>query len=224
MTPPSDMGKAPAQPVARRRISLRVFLSLLMLVLSLITVGGTAAVAYWLSYDSLTELKEDEFEITNRATANEIGRLLDDPAQRILSEFTHRAQIGMFPLSDPLPLGKELAERLRVRPHLAWISYSNATTGDFTGAWRDKDKSIVLNHSSPSVNGGLPVEYVVGLDGKLTPYQPDKPRATYDPRKTHWFAESLKSDDTVWSAPYRFADGNFGITASRAWRSESSLP
>ncbi|MGB8355115.1 MAG: adenylate/guanylate cyclase domain-containing protein [Chthoniobacteraceae bacterium] len=221
MTLDFNTGAADASPKARRRISLRMFLSLLMLALSLLTVGGTGLIAYKLSYRSLTDLKEREFTLKNKNAASQIAALLDDPAKRIFDEYTHRAQIGELPVNDSLALGHELAERLRVRKRLAWISYSDAKTGDFTGAWHDKEGNVILNRSSPKVNGGLGKDELVGTDGQLTPYIHAKPE-TYDPRETEWFARAANSDVTAWSAPYDFADGQYGITASQSWRESGS--
>src|ERR671919_554667 len=68
-------------------------------------------------------------------------------------------------------LGEQLAERLRYQQGLAWLSYSDHQTGRFVGAWRRADGTIILNRSSPDVDGGRPSEVVIGLDGRRVPYE-----------------------------------------------------
>lgn len=224
MTPDSKTDVKHAPPKGPRRISLRAFLSLVMLALSLLTVGGMGLIAYSRSYDSLTMLKQREFAVANSTAAGEIRRLLDDPALRIFDEYTHRAQLGILPVHDTLALGREFAERLRAHPQLAWISYSDAATGDFTGVRRDeKNGDIIINRASQSVNRGLPAELLVGRDGSLAPHEttPDW-KEPYDPRESDWYLQAAKSNGTAWSAPYDFGDGVYGITASQAWRANGS--
>lgn len=201
------------KPAAGRRISLRTLLLLLMVALSLVTVGGTGLVAYRLSYDSLTELQTRAFRLMNYSAANEIGNDLDEPASEILAELTHRAELGLQ-AQDSMVLGRDLAERLRVHPELAWISYSDAATGEFTGVWRTANGDVILNHSTPDAT---PVEQVATPDGKLLPHERTL-TTLYDPRKTRWFQQTVDAPGIVWSDPYRFMDGKYGITASKAWR------
>ena len=222
MTQAPHDGTPAAAAKARARLTLRAVLSLLILGLSLITVGGTGIIAYRRSRSLLTELKQHEFAVNNRAAADEIERMLDEPAQLIFTEYIHRAQLGMLPLHDNLALGREFVERLRARKQLAWISYSDAATGDFTGASRNKNGDLILDRSHPGGNKGESEEVIVGEDGRLSPYHTDLPDAPYDPRKREWYLHAASADTTVWSVPYDFMDGNFGITASRAWHESGS--
>ncbi len=196
--------------------------------LSLILAGlliGTAGFIGWLGYSSshraLKNFTEQEFALANTVAAHEVTDFLDDPANRLLDEFTLRARRGMLNLKDDKALGFDLAERLRVNPTLAWISYSDASTGHFVGVWRSDSGDIVLNISNPGQ--GEAHEEIVTKDGREIAYNRSRAK-DYDPRLRGWFKAAVASDGTAWSEPYEFVDGVEGITASRAWRAVDGGP
>jgi adenylate cyclase len=198
---------------------LRTLLALLLTVLLAFTAGTIG----WLGYsNSRLEIKrstQTEFALLNAFASHHVIDFLDDPANRLLSELTVRARRSMLKLSDDQALGLDLAERLRINPTLAWISYSDAATGHFVGVWRNANSDIVLNVTSPGQ--GPAREVVVRPDGTTVPYARAQPK-DYDPRTSDWFRNAMASDKTVWSAPYAFADGAKGITASHSWRSSAA--
>lgn len=188
--------------------------------LLIVTAGFIGWLGYSSSYRAIKHLTEQEFALANGTGTREVDNFLNDPANRLLDELSLRAQRGMLSLKDDRALGFDLAERLRVNRTLAWISYSNATTGHFVGVWRTPENAIVLNISTPGQ--GEPREEVVAPDGKEKPYQRVLPKE-YDPREHPWFKNAFRADTTVWSEAYTFVDGvQQGITASRAWRSPDS--
>jgi adenylate cyclase len=185
----------------------------------------TAALIGWRGFsnsrDEIHHFTREEFAQDNAFTAHHVLDFLDDPARRLLDEYTLRATRGMLPLTDLQALGLDLAERLRVHPTLAWISYSDAATGRFVGVWRTREGDIVLNQNAPGP--GHAREVVVHPDGTLTPYVRKEP-ASYDPREYPWYKNAAGATTTVWSDPYDFLEGVRGITASRAWRPGDGAP
>jgi adenylate cyclase len=192
--------------------------TLLALMFSVL-LAFTAALIGWRGYSNsrgeIRHFTQQEFAETNGFATHHVLDFLNDPADRLLSEYTLRARRGMLPLRDPRALGFDLAERLRVNPPLAWISYSDAATGQFTGVWRTRQDEIVLNLSTPG--SGHLTEMLIRPDGSTVPYDRPEP-PNYDPRTRDWYKHAEASDTTVWSPPYTFFEGTRGITASRAWR------
>ncbi|MDQ3622281.1 MAG: hypothetical protein M3463_07310 [Verrucomicrobiota bacterium] len=153
----------------------------LMLGSLLCTVGGIAVAAYLNGRRSTEDLKHQHYRLISQAVSLEVRRLVE-PAQRILLEHQLLAARGLLPLGDPEQLGLWMAEGLRARSFLGWLSYSDAKTGRFVGAWRREDGSVVLNQSSPEVDEGRPHERIIEPDGQTRPINRDL-QPGYDPRK-----------------------------------------
>ncbi|MCE0521971.1 MAG: adenylate/guanylate cyclase domain-containing protein [Methylacidiphilales bacterium] len=200
---------------------LRTVLSLLLAGLLTITGGFIGWLGYSNSHRAVRTMTEQEFGLADGIAAHEVSDFLNEPANRLLEEFSLRARRGMLNFKDDRAFGFDLAERLRVDPTLAWISYSDAKTGHFVGVWRNTDGSIVLNISTPG--HGEAREEIITPEGGEIPFNRPQPK-DYDPRVRDWFRNALLADTTVWSDPYQFADGVTGITASRAWRSPAGTP
>ena len=193
--------------------------TLLALMFSLL-LAFTAALIGWRGYTNsrweIRHFTQQEFAETNSFAAHHVLDFLNDPADRLLSEYTLRAGRGLLDFRDLRGLGLNLAERLRVNPTLAWISYSDAATGRFVGVWRTPSDRIALNLNTPGP--GHFQEVIVQPDGTTTP-SPRTPPTDYDPRTQDWYKNAAASNTTAWSPPYDFFDnGTRGITASRAWR------
>lgn len=194
---------------------LRNILSLIFGGLLIVTAGGVGWIGYSSNHRTLKRFTQYEFALANATAANHIGSFLNGPANRLLDELSHRAQRGMLRFDNDEALGLDLGERLRVDEHLAWISYSDAKTGHFVGVWRNVNHAIILNRSTPGQ--GPAREQVITPDGKLVDYHRSQPQ-DYDPRIYSWYKNAYASSETAWSEPYDFAEGDLGITASRAWR------
>ncbi|MCE0483295.1 MAG: hypothetical protein LV479_03540 [Methylacidiphilales bacterium] len=197
---------------------LRTLLSLMLAGLLLVTAGFISWLGYANSRDAIKQFTEQEFSLANGETAHEVTDFLNDPANRLLEEYSVRARRGMMNLKDDRALGFELAERLRVNGTLAWISYSDAKTGHFVGVWRTGNNTIIRNVSTPGQ--GPAQEKIVTVDGKEIPYNRPRPPG-FDPRERNWFKDAAAMEATAWSKPYLFIDGVQGITASRAWKNPS---
>jgi adenylate cyclase len=208
-------------PRLRGDMRLRTLLALLFTVLLTLTAGTIGWLGYSSSHRAVKQRTQEEIALANASATHHVIDFLDDPANRLLSEMTLRARRGMLKLNDDRGLGFDLAERLRVNPSLAWISYSDAATGHFIGVWRNDAGQIVLNISSPGITEAS--EDVVQPDGATAPYHRDKPE-DYDPRRFDWYKNAVAAQATVWSPPYLFTDGVQGITASRAWRVRDGGP
>jgi adenylate cyclase len=201
---------------------LRTLLALMFSVL----LAFTAALIGWRGYTNsrweIRHFTQQEFAETNAFATHHVLDFLNDPADRLLSEYTLRASRGLLNLGDLRGLGLNLAERLRVNPTLAWISYSDAATGQFVGVWRTPANRIALNLNAPGP--GHFHEVIVQPDGTTAP-SPRTPPADYDPRTQDWYRNAAASSATAWSPPYDFFDnGTRGITASRAWRAGNNAP
>jgi adenylate cyclase len=199
--------------------------TLLALMFSLL-LAFTAALIGWRGYSNsrgeIRKLTSQEFAETNGFAVHHVLDFLNDPADRLLSEYTLRASRGLLTLGDLRSLGLNLAERLRVNPTLAWISYSDAATGEFVGVWRTAANEIALNMNAPGP--GHFHEVIVHLDGTTTPSTRPPPTA-YDPRDQDWYKNAAATTVTAWSPPYDFFDkGTRGVTASRAWRTSKDAP
>src|SRR5207248_2943641 len=136
-----------------------------------------------------------------------------EPAIPVLEEARTRAQYGRLAVDDEDGLAAFLVDRLRYQKNLSWLSYSDEATGRFVGAWRDADGTLVLNRSSPAVDGGRPLEAVVGVDGARRPLSRDLPGG-YDPRQRDWYAQAAARYGIIWTDPFEFNEGRMGITAA----------
>ena len=194
---------------------LRTLLALMFSLLLAFTAASIGWRGYANSRSEIRHFTQQQFALANTFATHHVIDFLDDPADRLLTEFTLRARRGMMKLGDDRALGFDLAERLRVNPTLAWISYSDAATGHFVGASRTAGNNVVLNISSPGQ--GPAQQLIVNVDGTTAPYERSE-RDDYDPRERDWFRAAMAAQTTVWSSPYTFNEGVPGITASRAWR------
>ncbi len=194
---------------------LRTLFALSVTVLLAFTAGTIGWLGYSNSNLEIKRFTQQQFATANALATHHVLNFLDEPADRLLSELTLRARRGMLNLNDDRTFGLDLAERLRVNPLLAWIEYSDATTGHFVGARRADDGAIVINISTPGQ--GPSREEKVDVDGRMTPYS-HLSSGRYDARQRDWFRQAVAAPGTVWSPAYTFYDGAQGITASRAWR------
>lgn len=201
---------------------LRTLLALMFSILLAFTAASVGWRGYTNSRWEIRHFTQQEFAETNGFATHHVLDFLNDPADRLLSEYTLRASRGLLTLGDLRGLGLNLAERLRVNSTLAWISYSDAATGRFVGVWRTPSNRIALNLNAPGP--GHFHEVIVQPDG-TTAASSRTPPTDYDPRTQDWYKNAAASTATAWSAPYDFFDdGTRGITASRAWRTGKDAP
>jgi len=100
---------------------------------------------------------------------------------------------------------------------VSWLSFGEAETGRFVGAWRDPEGRIIVNQSDPEIDSGRPWEFVLEQNGRRTMI--DRGLAEgYNARTRDWFKRAVQSDSAVWSDVYLFSEGVPGITMSAAAR------
>jgi adenylate cyclase len=151
-----------------------------------------------------------QFDAVAGGAAVQVETLFEDAAG-VLEAQRARAALGLLPLEQPERLGRELAERLRQEPHLAWISYGDLAHDQFVGATRRPDGAILVNVAAPDVAHGVPSERIALPDGGWRPagLPPKKP---YSVVEQPWFKTALAADGMLVSDPYEFAEGRPGIS------------
>lgn len=212
--------KAKARRWEGPRPTLRFTLVSLIVGLLLITVITIGTVALRNTRQALRELAGAHFSVVVGAVGR-AERVQLTTAVSTLEELRVLAARGLLPVDDADALGVYLVERLRYLRGMDWISYSEADSGRFTGAWHREDGAVVLNQSAPDRDGGRPVEVVVAADGARAPLARDLP-AAYDPRERDWYRRAIDSPAVVWSDPFTFNEGRTGFTAALALRDPAS--
>jgi adenylate cyclase len=202
------------RPISKPRQTIGFRTAILQLVLGalLVSVGTVGVIGYFNSARTLDEMRQRQFNLLSLALSREVSRILN-PADRILPELSQLTSLGLIRPEDPDQLGMFLAERLRQEESVSWLSFSDAGTGAFTGAWRNNDGAIVVNRSNPAIANGNPQEYILNQDGSRSPL-PSRDNSAYDPRTRSWFQMAIASPGTiVWTPPYNLNDGTKGIGA-----------
>jgi hypothetical protein len=159
-----------APNVLRPRPTIGFRTAILQLILGalLFSVGTIGIVGYINSERTLEEIRQKHFSLVSLTLSREVSRILD-PAERILPELKNFTDRGLINPSDSDRLGIFLAERLRQEENVAWLSFTNSTSGAFTGAWRDSEGAIGVKHSDPNIDNGRPKEFLLNLDGSRSP-------------------------------------------------------
>ena len=199
----------------RQTIGFRTAILQLVLGALLVSVGTIGVIGYFNSARTLDEMRQRQFNLLSLALSREVSRILN-PADRILPELSQLTSLGLIRPADPDQLGMFLAERLRQEESVSWLSFSEAETGAFIGAWRSSEGAIIVNHSDPAIANGRPQEYQLNLDGSRSPL-PSRNTSPSDPRTQSWYQMASASPGTiVWTPPYNFDEGRKGISACLA--------
>ena len=151
-----------------------------------------------------------QFDIVAGGAAMQVETVFDN-AVNVLESHEARAALGLLPLDEPDRLGRELAERLRQEPHLAWISYGDLARNRFVGATRRPDGAIMVNIAAADVGSGVPSERIALPDGSWRPAGLS-PRKAYAVVDQPWFKAALAADGMQVSEPYEFAEGRTGVS------------
>ncbi len=202
--------------IAPQQRSFRTALLILVIGSLLVTVAVIGSIGFSNSLRSLKELQAIQYDLTAQLMRQEARRLLYPPTQMVAG-LVAKARQGSLPVETPERLAADLGGLLRYQPDLAWLSYSDAATGQFTGAWRNSEGEIILNLSHPDVEGGRPREWLLLPGGTFESYSRTLPDG-YDPRTKPWFVAAAASRTPVWSDIYLFEEGEPGITYSQAVR------
>lgn len=198
------------------RPSLRLTLLTLLGGLLLLTVVSLATVAQLGVTRIVDEMASRTFTVGALAISAQVNAFFE-PARPLLLESAEQAQRGRLRVDDVEQLSEYLAGRLRQARSVGWLSYSDQLTGRFVGVWRRSDGAIVLNRSRPDVNDGRPFEVEITPDGRRIPYFRDLPGG-YDPRTRSWYQQAVESHGVVWTEPFTFNEGIYGVTAAIALR------
>lgn len=199
-----------------RRRTFRAALLLLVLGSLILTVGTVGMVAFFSSLRTMDDLRQRQYSIMTEVMSREVQTLLGQ-APPLLESQVAMAEQGLLPVNSPPALGFFFAETLRSRPQLTWLSYGAAKDGDFVGARRAGDGTVLVHFSNPAVDEGRGREFVVARDGSWTKFPVQDP-PTFDARKRPWFVDAAESRVLVWSPVYKFFEGTMGLTASLALR------
>ena len=206
-----------APNVLRPRPTIGFRTAILQLILGalLFSVGTIGIVGYINSERTLEEIRQKHFSLVSLTLSREVSRILD-PAERILPELKNFTDRGLINPSDSDRLGIFLAERLRQEENVAWLSFTNSTSGAFTGAWRDSEGAIGVKHSDPNIDNGRPKEFLLNLDGSRPPL-PSRIASSDDARARPWYQKAVAAGGwIVWTPPYSFNEGTTGISACLA--------
>jgi adenylate cyclase len=206
----------------RQTIGFRTAILQLVLGALLFSVGTIGIVGYINSERTLEEIRQKHFSLVSLALSREVSRILE-PAERILPELKNFTDRGLINPLDSDRMGIFLAERLRQEENVSWLSFTDSATGAFTGAWRDADGRIGVNHSDPNVDNGQPKEFLLGLDGSRSQLPP-RNASSYDARTRSWYQKATAGGGSiVWTQPYNFNEGTTGISACQALYEQGRL-
>ena len=200
-----------------RRLSLRLTLVSLLVGLLLATVISLATLAQLSISGIVADMEARSFGISALAIGAQVNAYVE-PATPVLDELVEQVGRGQPSVEDADGLANFLIGRLRRASTVGWLSFSSQSDGRFIGVWRRADGTIILNHSAPNVDGGRPSEVEIAADGRRIPFQRALPGG-YDPRERPWYRQAVESNGVVWTEPFEFNEGAFGITAAVALRS-----
>jgi adenylate cyclase len=203
-------------PHRPRQLSLRLALLALLVGLLVATVLSISLVQWVTTARSIEQIESKSFRMLVLTLSSQVQSFLE-PGALVLQEAQARAQHGRLAVADADALASYLTDRLRYQRGLAWLSYTDAATGQYIGARRAADGQIILSQSAPDVDDGRPAETVVQPDGSHAPLA-RPPRAGADPRETGWYARATAGDGVIWSEPFQTREGQRGITAALALR------
>jgi adenylate cyclase len=199
-----------------RRPSLRTTLLTLLVGLLLVTVLSLATVAQAGVSRIVDEMAGRSFTVGALAIGTQVDAFFA-PTLPLLLESVEQVQRNRLRVDDLEDLSEYLVGRLRRAQSVGWLSYSDQATGRFVGAWRRQDGTIILNRSHPDVDGGRPFEVEVTPDGRRIPFHRDVPGG-YDPRQRPWYQQAAASEGVIWTEPFAFNEGAYGVTAALALR------
>ena len=196
---------------AKRLISYRLSLAVVIPLLVVITGGLVAAVSYTSTRASIRRLAGSLFaEVADQTAAHaraHVHRAV--PAVDVLASLL--ADDAAPPPSDELV--RRLLAVLRANPGFSWVSFSDPT-GAFTGVERTANGTLLVNRSHLAGGKTVMDEQVVAPDGSWQPHRHEADTG-YDPRTRPFYTRAVAAHHRVWTDPYVFFDeGVPGITCA----------
>jgi adenylate cyclase len=184
---------------AKRLISYRLSLAVVIPVLVVITGGLVAAVSYANTRASIRTLAASLFSQVADQTA--------DAAASHLHQATPAVDLLASTLAE-VTESDEIARRvlvvLRANPGFSWVSFSDRD-GGFTGAQRTGDGTLLINRSHIVDGKTVMDEQVVAPDGSWQPHR-HQDDTGYDPRTRPFYQRAVAAKQRVWTEPYVFFD------------------
>jgi adenylate cyclase len=213
MPNPATNAGAPAHGVGHRfPIGLKPTLvsSIVGLVLlSSIAIGVCAGLLILSSTRAMISQAEKEAA----AAATDEAENFFDAGPEVTADLATAARRGLLPLDDPHRLAGQLAERLRVQPHLSWIGYGEAASGRYVGATRWEDGEIVEYIADPAVNKSMPNQVAITADGTRSPPKFAE-TAPYFVVTRPWFKDGIAKSGTSWTFFEKMTTGGYSITCT----------
>jgi adenylate cyclase len=207
----------------RQTIGFQTAILQLVLGALLFSVGTIGIVGYVSSARTLEEIRQQHFSLVSLTLSGEISRILQ-PAEQILPALKNFTDRGLINPLDSDRLGIFLAERLRQEENVSWLSFTDSATGAFTGAWRDAEGRIGVNHSDPNVDNGRPEEFLLDLNGLRSQLLSPRHANSHDARTRSWYQKAVAGGGTiVWTQPYSFDEGTTGISACKVIYAQGRL-
>jgi adenylate cyclase len=207
----------------RQTIGFQTAILQLVLGALLFSVGTIGIVGYVSSARTLEEIRQQHFSLVSLTLSGEISRILQ-PAEQILPALKNFTDRGLINPLDSDRLGFFLAERLRQEENVSWLSFTDSATGAFTGAWRDAEGRIGVNHSDPNVDNGRPEEFLLDLNGLRSQLLSPRHANSHDARTRSWYQKAVAGGGTiVWTQPYSFDEGTTGISACKVIYAQGRL-
>jgi class 3 adenylate cyclase len=206
----SPLSGSPLARRAFRRPPISLALVGLVTLLTLAT-GATLGALAW------REKHTGSRVLVDRAMA-QAARMTADHAEEFLHHAENTVRLGPSLVARGLlnpddfgALGDYALGVLRVNPQLSWVSYGDRADR-FVGAWTD-GIDLYLNRSFP--HGGrirLEEDHILP-DGRRERVRESNDHG-YHPRDRSFYQLAEARRDVVWTEPYRFYDGGFGVTCA----------
>ncbi len=205
----------------RRRYSLRITLSTLLIGLLVLTVGGIIGIIMAVRSRSLdTTSKMIQKEVSQR-----IGdKLLDrfQGAEDLLLEHLRLAERSLISVDDPERLTKHLSERIRYDTRYEWLAFVR-TDGLGGGAVRSRDGKIVL-HRMRRINGRFELARQILYEDGTSESIEALAAKDYDYRESPWYIVGAENTQPTWVKRYvRPLDSTYGWACAVSLRPEDDM-
>ena len=180
-----------------------------LVLLSSIAIGVCAGLLILSSTRAMISQAEKEAA----AAATDEAENFFDAGPEVTADLATAARRGLLPLDDPHRLAGQLAERLRVQPHLSWIGYGEAASGRYVGATRWEDGEIVEYIADPAINKSMPNQVAIAADGTSSPPKFAE-TAPYFVVTRPWFKDGIAKSGTSWTFFEKMTTGGYSITCT----------
>ncbi|NJP10025.1 MAG: HAMP domain-containing protein [Leptolyngbyaceae cyanobacterium RU_5_1] len=196
---PLNPNSAPAGSSLRRKISLRLLVTVSFVVPIIAAVGLTS----WFSIRNGQKAVNDLSEKLQREASSRVSTHLDaylNLPHQINQINLDAVELDLLDLQNFNTMGRYFWRQMQVL-NIGYISYANPK-GEFIGVERLNNEALVSNEVSPATQNRLFV-YQTDKQGKRTKLEAKK---DYDPRVEAWYADPVKAGKPLWSKVYQWED------------------